>query len=62
MLDDAGMDTTIFTPYSTRSAATSKAVTKVAIEIVLKTGGWHSMRKLLQQIEDSEMFATSIVM
>ena len=44
VLHDADIDMTIFTPHSTRSASTSKATTKVPIEIVLKTGGWCSMR------------------
>ena len=44
MLHDAGIDMTIFTQDSTRSASTSKAATKVPIETVLKSGGWRSMR------------------
>ena len=43
VLHDAGIDMTIFTQDSTRSASTSKAATKVPIETVLKTGGWRSM-------------------
>ena len=43
VLHDAGIDMTIFTPHSIRSASTSKAATKVPIETVLKTGGWRSM-------------------
>ena len=39
VLHDAGIDITVFTPHSTRSASTSKAATKVPIEIVLKKGG-----------------------
>ena len=66
VLHDAGIDMTIFTPHSTRSASTSKAATKVPIETVLKTGGWRSKRTFAnyynKQIDDSEMFATSIVM
>ena len=65
MLHDAGIDMTIFTPHSTRSAS-SKAAKKVPIETVPKTGGWSSMRIFAnyynKQIDDSEMFATSIVM
>ena len=41
-LHDAGIDMTIFTPHSTRSASTSKAATKVPIKTVLKTEGWCS--------------------
>ena len=66
MLHDAGMDITIFTPHSTRSASTSKAATKVPMETVLKTGGWRNMRTFAnyynKQIGNSEMFATSILM
>ena len=66
MLHDAGIDMTIFTPYSTRSASTSKAATKVPIETVLKTRGWPSMRTFANyynnRTDNSEMFATSIVM
>ena len=66
MLHDAGIGITIFTPHSTRSALTNKATTKVPIETVLKTGGWRSMRMLAnyynKQIDNSEIFATGIVM
>ena len=66
VLHDAGIDMTIFTPHSIRSASTSKAATKVPIETVLKTGGWRSMPTFTnhynKQIDNSEMFATSIVM
>ena len=66
MLHDAGTDMTIFTQDSTRSASTSKAATKVPIETVLKTGGWRSMETFAshcnKQIDNSEMFTTSIVM
>ena len=66
VLHDVGIDMTIFTPHSTRSASTRKAETKVPIETVLKKGDWRSMRTFAnyysKQIDDSEMFATSIVM
>ena len=66
VLHDAGIDITIFTPHSTRSASTSKATTKVPIETVLKTGDWRSMRTFAnhynKQIDNPEMFPTSIVM
>ena len=62
VLHDAGIDMTIFKPLSPGSASTSKA----AIETVLKTGEWRSMRTFAnhynKQIDNSEMFATSIVM
>ena len=66
VLHDAGIDMTIFTPHSTRSASASKAATKVPIETVLKTAGWRSMRMFAnyykKHTDDSGMFATSIVM
>ena len=66
VLHDAGIDMAIFTPHSTRSALTSKATIKVRIQIVLKTGGWRSIQTFAnyynKQIDDSEMFATSIVL
>ena len=65
VLHDAGIDMTIFTRHSIRSASTSKAVTKVPIEPVLKTGGWRSMRTFAnyynKQIDNSKI-ATSIIM
>ena len=43
VLHDTSIDMTIFTPHPTRLTSTSKATTKVPIETVFKTGGWHSM-------------------
>ena len=66
VLQDAGIDMTIFTLHSTRSASTNKAATKVPIETVLKTGGRRGMRAFAnyynKQIDNSGMFGTSIVM
>ena len=66
MLHDADIDMTIFTLHSTRSTSTRKAATKLPIENVFKTGGWRSMQMFAnyynKQIDDSEMFATIIVM
>ena len=65
MLHDAGIDMTVLTPHLTRSDSTSKGATKVPIETVLKTEGWRSMQTFViycnKQIDNSEMFATSIV-
>lgn len=36
----AGIDMSVFTPHSTRGAATSAAITKVPIDTVIKTAGW----------------------
>ena len=66
MLHDVGIDMTVLTPHLTRSDSTSKGATKVPIETVLKTEGWRSMRTFViyfnKQIDNPEMFATSIVM
>lgn len=44
-LSKAGIDTSIFSPHSTRSAASSTAKKgHVPIETILKTGGWRSMK------------------
>ena len=65
VLHDVGIDMTVLTPHPTRSDSTSKEATKVPIETVIKTEGWRSMRKFVvycnKQIDNSEMFATSIV-
>ncbi len=37
---EAGIDLTIFTPHSTRSASTSKAATKLPLTTILETAGW----------------------
>ena len=34
------VDTSIFTPHSTRAASTSKAATKIPLKTMLKTAGW----------------------
>ena len=36
----AGIDMTMFTPHSTRSASTSALVSKVPIDTIIKTAGW----------------------
>ena len=66
VLHDTVIDMTIFTPQSTRLTSTSKAAIKVPIETVFKTEGWRSTHTSAnyynKQIDDSEMFATRIVM
>ncbi len=42
VLTDAGIDMSIFSPHSTRSAACSAAATVVPIDTVLRTAGWSS--------------------
>lgn len=39
-LKEAGIDMNIFTPHSTRAAATSKVENTVALETILKTAAW----------------------
>jgi hypothetical protein len=42
---EAGVDTNIFHPHSTRAAATSKAkAARVPIQEILNTAGWSSSR------------------
>ena len=36
----AGVDLSIFSPYSTRAAATSKVFGKVQLGTILRTAGW----------------------
>ena len=44
-LSKAGIVTSIFSPHSTRSAASSAAKNgRVPIDAILKTGGWRSMK------------------
>ena len=41
-LQEAGIDLSIFTPHSTRSASTSKAAKSVSLRTILKTVGWRT--------------------
>lgn len=41
-LCSAGIDTSIFTPHSTRAASTSAAFSRVPLDTILKTAGWES--------------------
>ena len=44
-MSKADIDTSIFSPHSTRSAGSSKAKKDlVSINTILKTGGWRSMK------------------
>ena len=40
MLVSSGIDMSMYTPHSTRSASTSVAALKIPIDSVLKTAGW----------------------
>ena len=44
VLKKAGIDLSIFSPYSTRAAASSKAAAKVQTGTILRTVGWSSER------------------
>ena len=44
-MSKAGIDTSIFSPHSTRSAASSTAKKgRVPLDTNLKTGGWRNMK------------------
>ena len=55
----------IFTPHSTRSASTSRAATRIPIDIALKIEGWRSMRTFAKHYNKDiifeEKFANSIL-
>ena len=40
ILELSGVDTSIFTPHSTRAASTRKAATNIPLKTILKTAGW----------------------
>ena len=39
-LELSGVDTSIFTPHSTRVASNSKAATNIPLKTILRTAGW----------------------
>ena len=43
-LKHAGINMSIFSPYSTRSASSSKAKTYLPLKTILEKGGWGSNR------------------
>ena len=54
-MSKVGIDTSIFSPHSTRSAASSTAKKgRVPIDTILKTGVWRSM-KTFGQFYDKEI-------
>ena len=61
----AGIDLSIFTPHSTRSASTSGAATRIPIDVALKIEGWRSMRTFTKHYNKDiifeEKFANSIL-
>lgn len=43
VLEDAGIDTSVYTPHSTRAASMSKAHMKaVPLNVIMQAAGWHS--------------------
>ena len=64
-MTSAGVDTTIFKPHSTRTAATSRAKSaSVPIQEILKTAGWSSSRcfdKFYDKPAEPPTFASAIL-
>ena len=65
VLNKAGLDLTIFTPHSTRSASTTKAkAANIPLSTILKTAGWSRESTFAKyynkQISDEEVFADAI--
>ena len=65
VLNKAGLDLTIFTPHSTRSASTTKAKTaNIPLSTILKTAGWSRESTFAKyynkQISDEGVFADAI--
>ena len=64
-LQSAGIDMSTFAPHSTRSASTSRVVTRIPIDTVLKTWWWRSMRTFAKHYNKDiifeENFANSIL-
>ena len=42
VLDNAGIDTTVYSAHSTRAGATLKAYQSVPLDILIKSAGWSS--------------------
>ena len=61
----AGIDLTLFTPHSTRSASTSAVVNRVPIDTIIKTAGWSrdcTFRKFYKRpITNGASFSNSIL-
>ena len=61
----AGIDLSIFSPYSTRAAATSKACGKVQLGTILRTAGWSNAKTFARfykkPIIDHREFADAVL-
>lgn len=67
VMSESGIDTSIFTPHSTRHASTSKAYSKgISCDIIRSAAGWSNNSKSFamfynRPIRDSSSFATSVL-
>ena len=65
VLNNAGVDLSIFSPYSTRAAATSKAFGKTQLSTILRTVGWSNektyARFYKKPIVDAGAFAKAVL-
>lgn len=65
VLEKAGVDISIFSPHSTRSASTSSVMNSVKLDTILKAGGWRSERTFAtfynKKILYDEEFSNSVV-
>ena len=57
-LIEAGVDMTIFSPHSTRSASSSKVKGKVSLKTIIQTGGWRSHRTFAKFYDKPVFVAT----
>jgi integrase len=65
VLDNAGIDTTVYSAHSTRAAATSKAYQSVPLDILIKSAGWSSdstFQKYFNKPVASDMTMTEAVL
>ena len=62
----AGVDMSIFTPHSTRAAATSNALrSKIPVNVILQTAGWSTQstftKYYCKEIDDNTVFSNSLL-
>ena len=57
-----GLDTSVFKPHSTRSAATSAAkVADLPLDEIMATAGWHSAVFYNKPLSSDKSFASSVL-
>lgn len=65
MMEAAGIDLSIFSPHSTRSASTSKAALKLPLSTILSTAGWARestfARFYKKPLGEHGLFATAVL-